>query len=196
MRRDIAVLTAAPVVLALAACGGGRGKPAPATPPAPAGSAPESPASAPQPPANSVAGIAWTIPPNWTVEGPRPMRAATYTVPQGGSCAVYYFGSDQGGSVEANVQRWAGQFEGSPKPVTEKKTIASMPVTTVQINGTYTSPGGPMMQSQGKEEGYRLMGAIVEGPEGSVFFKCTGPKDAMTAAKPGFDDLLSSLHRQ
>lgn len=198
MTRNISVLALTPLALTLIACGGERGKGAPMTSPTPTPVAAESSGSAPEPATSpdSVAGIAWTVPPDWTVEGPRPMRAATYTVPQGGSCAVYYFGANQGGSVEANIERWAGQFEGNPKPVTEKKTIASMPVTRVEIDGTYTSPGGPMMQSQGKEEGYRLMGAIVESPQGSVFFKCTGPKAGMEAAKPAFDALLSSIHRQ
>ena len=193
MTRTMTLMATLTLTLALAACGAQK---EPETPPSANTSAP---ATAPLPgqeePPDSVAGIAWTIPSNWKVEAPRPMRVATYAAPQGGSCAVYYFGTNQGGSVSANVERWSNQFEGSPKPVTESKTIASMPVTTVQIDGTYTSPGGPMMQSQGAEKDYRLMGAIVEGPEGSVFFKCTGPKDAMEAAQPDFENLLSSLHR-
>ena len=37
------------------------------------------------------------------------MRAATYMV-DGAECVVYFFGAGQGGSIEANVERWKGQF--------------------------------------------------------------------------------------
>src|SRR5215471_18652665 len=66
--------------------------------------------------AESGAGIRWMVPANWKSEAERPMRLATYTVPaapgdsEGGECGVYYFGQGQGGSVEANLDRWIGQF--------------------------------------------------------------------------------------
>jgi hypothetical protein len=39
--------------------------------------------------ADSSAGIRWTAPSNWKSEGDRPMRLATYQIPEGGECAVY-----------------------------------------------------------------------------------------------------------
>src|SRR2546426_11507824 len=68
--------------------------------------------------AESVAGLKWTPPAGWKTEGPRPMRAATYTVAAtardtgSAECVVYFFGSGQGGSVEANLERWKGQVVG------------------------------------------------------------------------------------
>src|ERR1700676_82124 len=68
--------------------------------------------------AESAAGVHWTAPAGWKPQGAQPMRAATYTVAPangdkaGGECAVYFFGAGQGGSVEANVERWKGQFRG------------------------------------------------------------------------------------
>jgi hypothetical protein len=50
-----------------------------------------------------------------------------------------------------------------------------------------------MMQVTGKKTGYRLLGAIVEGPQGSVFFKLTGPENTVKSAKDGFDALLQSI---
>ena len=62
--------------------------------------------------AESVAGLKWTAPHGWKSEGPRQMRAATYSVPlasgdQGtAECAVYFFGMGGGGSIQANIDRW------------------------------------------------------------------------------------------
>ncbi|HMK39111.1 MAG TPA: hypothetical protein VK569_07200, partial [Bacteroidota bacterium] len=59
----------------------------------------------------SAAGIRWSLPKRWTEQGQRPMRVATYTVPasQGdpepGECAIFYFGNDQGGTVDQNIER-------------------------------------------------------------------------------------------
>jgi hypothetical protein len=50
-----------------------------------------------------------------------------------------------------------------------------------------------MMQSQGKKEKFRLLGAIVEAPQGSVFFKFTGPANTVAAAEEEFDELIESL---
>src|ERR1700732_1069632 len=63
--------------------------------------------------ADSGAGVQWTQPKNWQAQAQRPMRLATYVVPDGGECGVYYFGPGQGGGVQANVERWVGQF---PEP--------------------------------------------------------------------------------
>ena len=52
------------------------------------------------------------------------------------------------------------------------------------------------MQSQGKLPGYQMLGAIIDGPQGMVFFKLTGPQAAVTAAAKDFDAMLASLHAQ
>ncbi len=75
-------------------------------------------------------------------------------------------------------------------------TVAGLRVTRAQVGGTYLAPGGPMMQSTGKRPGYRLLGAIAEGPEGNVFFKLTGPAATVAAAEPAFDALVVSLHKR
>jgi hypothetical protein len=49
------------------------------------------------------------------------------------------------------------------------------------------------MQSQGKRAGYRLLGAIVEGPGGLIFFKFTGPAPTVAAAQAEFDALVASI---
>jgi hypothetical protein len=38
-----------------------------------------------------------------------------------------------------------------------------------------------------------LLGAIAKGPEGSVFFKFTGPRGSVESARAAFDQLLESI---
>jgi len=143
-------------------------------------------------------GVRWAVPAGWASQAPRPMRVATYTIPaakgaEAGECGVYYFGKGQGGGVDENISRWAEQFQGSPKAATSERNVGGLHVYRVAIAGTYLAPSGPRMQSQGSRPNYKLLGAIVEGPRGLVFFKCTGPAATMAAAEKAFDALIASL---
>ena len=152
--------------------------------------------------AESAAGVRWTAPATWKAQAARPMRAATYTLPLSAGdeglaeCVVNYFGPGQGGGVEANIDRWRGQVLGPDgKPAAakiDKRTSRGVPVTVIDAAGTYTGMGGPMGGSK-PVTGYRLIGAIVEGPGGSVFFKVTGPAKTIAAQQKNFEQLLASI---
>lgn len=150
--------------------------------------------------ADDAAGIHWTPPSSWQSQGSRPMRAATYSVPaangdsEPGECGVYYFGEGQGGSVADNIKRWAGQFEGGQTNAkTGKRIVHGLTVHTIDVSGTYSGMGGPMAPSHTAKPNYRLLGAIVEAPQGSVFFKFTGPSKTVAANQAKFDAMLDSL---
>ena len=149
----------------------------------------------------SAGGLQWTAPAGWKSQAQRPMRAATYAVPaaagdkEDGECAVFYFGPGQGGGVDDNIKRWVSQFETSAKPATGKKTITGLAVTTIDLSGTYLASAGPMSPAKTSKPGYRLLGAIVEGPQGGVFFKFTGPAKTVAAGQAGFDKMLGSVRR-
>ena len=151
--------------------------------------------------ANSVAGIEWKVPEVWTPQGQRVMRFATYSIPmaegdqEAGECAVFFFGTGQGGDVDMNIDRWAAQFEGIPTVSKNAVEINGLNVTRVEIAGTYLAPSGPMMEPQGNKEDFLLLGAIIEAPEGYVFFKSTGPKTTIEGSKPAFEGLLSTLEK-
>ncbi len=140
---------------------------------------------------------AWTVPSRWESKPASGMRAATYLIPaasgdsEGAECAVF---KNIGGGVQANIDRWVGQFEKTADaPKQKKETINGFPVTTVDLTGTFKG-GGPMMsQPSGPKPNYRLLGAIVEAPEGEVFFKLTGPAKTVAAAQGEFQSLLKSL---
>ncbi len=149
---------------------------------------------------SAVAGVTWTVPSGWTQGPQKQMRVATYNVPpangdqEGGECGVFYFGPDQGGAVQMNIDRWISQFENA-KPKQTAKEVNGMKVEVVEIAGTYLAPSGPMMESSGKKTNYRLLGAIVGAPEGSVFFKLTGPAKTIQATEGDFNALVSSLKK-
>ena len=68
-------------------------------------------------------------------------------------------------------------------------------MTTVDVSRTFKG-GGPMMgNTSAPKSGYRMLGAIVEGPEGNVFFKLTGPAKTIAAAQDEFQAMLKSLKK-
>ena len=149
-------------------------------------------------PGPSAGGVSWTVPAGWQTAPERPMRVGTYLIPaaggaEAGECGVFFFGRGQGGSVEDNLARWKSQFESAGPPKEQTATVNGLKVHEMDVSGTYTSPGGPVMQSQGKKPGWRLLGAIVEAPDGLVFFKCTGPAATMAKAEKDFQALVKSL---
>jgi hypothetical protein len=155
--------------------------------------------------ADSVAGLKWVAPSGWKNQGRTSMRAATYVPPaapgdeDAAECVVYFFGAGQGGSVEANVERWKGQFaEAGGKPAVakvSKRTIHGLPVTTIESGGDYSGMGGPNAPG-GVKHHYSLLGAIVEGPGGTVFLKFAGPEKTVAANRRQFDELVASFEKE
>jgi hypothetical protein len=77
-----------------------------------------------------------------------------------------------------------------------KKTVHNLKVTTLDVSGDYSGMGGPM--SKGKPvPGYRLLGAIIEGPrDNNLFVKFTGPAKTVAANQAKFEALLASFDKQ
>ena len=143
--------------------------------------------------------VKWTMPARWKAGPPKQMRAATYLIPatagdsEDAECAVFM---NIGGGVQANIDRWAGQFEKTDSPPIQKQgTINGLLVTTVDVSGTFKGGGAMMGQSSGPKASYRLLGAIAEAPEGEVFFKLTGPAKTVAAAQNEFQTMLKSLKK-
>jgi hypothetical protein len=157
--------------------------------------------------AEEAGGVAWTAPAEWAVQPERPMRAATYSIPaakgdgEPAELAVFYFGEGKGGGVDANVKRWVNQFKKTDGSSLEKEVkpkqeqIAGLPVTWVDVKGTYMG-GGPMMGPASPKPGYRLIGAIVESPAGALFFKLTGPERTVTAVEKPFHKMLEGMKKK
>jgi hypothetical protein len=143
------------------------------------------------------------VPGEWTEQTPSSsMRKAQYALPKisgdsdDGELAVFYFGPGQGGSVEANIERWIGQISQSDgssskdKAKTNKKEIGGMPVTFVDVSGTYSAG---MMSNLPPRQGYRMLAAVAETTEGPWFFKLTGPEKTIARWSGSFDQFIASF---
>lgn len=161
-----------------------------------------------QPPSSKPASgeLRFTVPEGWTIEKPTSdMRFAQYKLPRAGGDAedalliVYYFGQGQGGSAQANIERWIGQIkqpDGGPsseKAKTAKLTVNGLQVDTVDLKGNYSGGMSPDSAPQDTKSIYRLRGAVIETPRGSYFVKLTGPEKTVDHWDQAYNDYLKSF---
>jgi hypothetical protein len=124
------------------------------------------------------------------------MRLATYHVPaaSGATDDAEMSVTRAGGTTEANVQRWRGQFQESGQDRRAERHIRGLTVTIVELNGTYTGGGGMMPGAAATPHpGWALLAAIVETPGSAYFFKLVGPAASVRGARSSFDALVESL---
>jgi hypothetical protein len=107
-----------------------------------------------------------------------------------------------GGSIQANIDRWCGQFtqpdggDTKDKTVTKTFKVAGATVTMVDIQGTYLDqPGGPFAGGKTiQRPGYRMLAGIVETPDaGNYFLKFYGPAVTVEKHAEGFKKMLESM---
>lgn len=145
-------------------------------------------------------------PDGWVTEkASSSMRVAQYKLPKSegdkddGSLVLYYFGSAQGGSAQANIDRWIGQMQqpdgssSKDKAKTEKLTINGLKVTAVDVTGTYTAEMAPGSGTFHNDDNYRLRAAVVETPKGNYFVKLAGPAKTIAKWEQAFNDYLKSF---
>ncbi len=147
--------------------------------------------------------IEWNAPERWKeVEPASSMRAAQYQLPgvegaNPATMAVYHFGRQGGGSVEANINRWVGQFEPSdgrsPKEAADisERRINGLTIHVVDVEGRF-NPGRGMGSGKPKDN-QRLLGVVAETPGGMVFFKLVGPAPTVGSHQSAFETFLSSI---
>jgi hypothetical protein len=105
-----------------------------------------------------------------------------------------------GGSVEANIERWTGQFEqpdGAPAKakVTQQK-VAGCDVHLLDISGTFKDKP-PFSGTEVKRPGYRMFAAIIASKEqGNYFIKLYGPQRTVTENEKAFSQMIGSLERK
>jgi hypothetical protein len=143
-----------------------------------------------------------TVPAGWTSRTPSSTsRLAQFVVPGRDSASnaevvVYFFGTAQGGNVEANLTRWRSQFstpDGSPVP--EKVTRDSsgtFPITIAEYQGSYrrgVGAGSP----DSVRTGQALVAAIAETPRGTMFIQLFGPVARVTREREAFVRFVKGL---
>jgi hypothetical protein len=153
-------------------------------------------ATAEDPAPFTISGLEFKPAADWTAKQPSSnMRAAELEITASEDAepltvVFYYFGAGQGGSVDANLQRWLGQFEGEPEKTTEEIAAGDKKITLLHAKGTYQV--GAMFGPKTPTAGYALLGAVVPGNDANIFVKLTGPQDEVAAIKDKLVALLKS----
>ncbi|QDT70566.1 hypothetical protein MalM25_35150 [Planctomycetes bacterium MalM25] len=108
-----------------------------------------------------------------------------------------------GGSVEANLSRWVGQFQTIDRsqdrdaPMKQEIEAGGMKGTLLDVSGTYLESAGGPFGPKTPREGYRLVGAIVQTKgSGNYFFKLIGPKATVDPAAETFREMVESLRKK
>jgi len=140
-------------------------------------------------------GMTSELPADWVAEAPESrMRLLQFRVPAADDAdedpqlVVYYFGPGQGGSLDANVERWKSQFsnpDGTPVEPVITELSGSMPATLVELRGSYArsigmGPGDEALPQR------MLLAAIVETPKGNLYPQLHGPAELVARNRDAF----------
>ena len=146
-------------------------------------------------------GRTMTAPADWTPRKPASdLIQNEFTVPaiEGDKADARATVMLAGGSVEANIDRWFGQFtqpDGSAsrdKAKVEKKEIGGREVHVVDIAGTYRDarPMGPATE----RPGYRMLAAVIPVGQGRhCFVKLYGPEKTVAKHGEAFHKMIAGL---
>jgi hypothetical protein len=106
---------------------------------------------------------------------------------------IYFFGQGQGGGIQANLDRWVGQFEGTPESKIEEKEMSGRKVSFLTAKGTYMdSMGGPFSGNKEAKTDHMMLAAILPSDQGAVFLKLTGPQASVEAMMTDFEKFAAS----
>lgn len=138
----------------------------------------------------------------WTSQTPTSsMRAAQYVLPKAdgdpedATLIVYYF-NGQGGSVEANFDRWISQFQQpdgkDSKSAAQKshRTIAEVEIHLLDISGTYVAETAPGSGQRVNKPNFSSRNAIMLSSPGPYFIRLVGPQKTVERYTKDFDAFL------
>ena len=157
-------------------------------------------------PTFKVGGLKFTVPYRWRdepIENPS-SRAGQWRVPsargqeeEGGDVVVFYFGPGLGGSARENIEAWASALsnpDGHPVAINVKsRSVNGLKISEVALLGSYSRPlSVPGIPPEIKPD-YGLLGAVIENPQGNVYWRFTGPESLATANLSLFDKIIDSV---
>ena len=140
------------------------------------------------------------VPKDWKQEQPSSsMRIAQFRFPGNDGDGELVIFSGIGGSIDANLNRWYGQFKSetensvSESALRSNSQIKDMDVTFSYISGTYLKSSMGMGGAKEEMPNYALLAAIVATSDGLYYFKGTGPKSTMDSHKVKFETFIRSI---
>jgi hypothetical protein len=151
------------------------------------------------------AALTFTMPHGWQATTPASsMRVAEFTLPRAAGDAedaqlvVYYFGG-QGGSVQANIDRWVGQMQqpgGASSDAAARRvtrTVNGLRTTLLDVSGTYVAEMSPGAAERNNKPNFRLRAGVVETANGPYYIKLTGPEKTIAKWDQAFEQFVASL---
>lgn len=152
--------------------------------------------------------LKFDAPSGWVSKPPASSaRVAEFTLPKANgdaedaAVAVFFF-PGQGGTVQANLDRWIGQFaqpDGSlSKDVAKTSKLEShgLAITLIDLSGTYVAELSPGSAEHYNKPGFRMRAAVVQTPDGPYFVKLTGPAKTVTRWDASYMTFLKSLRTE
>ena len=147
--------------------------------------------------------LKYDMPEGWTSKPlSSKMRVADFVLPRAegdsedASLVVTFFGG-QGGTVQANLDRWLGQMaqpDGRPsKDVAKISNLRTndLTLTIMDLPGTFVAETAPGSSEHFNKPGFHLRAAVIEGKGGPFFVRLVGP--AKTVAK--WDDAVQAFFK-
>ena len=148
----------------------------------------------------------YKVPDGWESAQPSSkMRVAQFKLPKAdgdnedGELVLYYFGANQGGTAEANIDRWISQIQqadgssSKDNAKTESLTVNGLKITTVDVSSRYTAEMAPGSGKFYDNTNYRLRAAVIEAPKGNYFLKLVGPAKTVGRWEQSFTDFVKSF---
>jgi hypothetical protein len=101
--------------------------------------------------------------------------------------------STAGGTVEANIDRWKGQFDPQPTEASQEEVdVSGFKITIVEYSGDFNDQRGPFAPAT-KRPGHRMIAAVIP-VEGQLYFiKATGPKKTIESHADAIHSLIRSV---
>ena len=146
-----------------------------------------------------IAGLKMPKPVSWTWEFPSmQFRSLQYAIPAPGGATgaaelvFSVFAAGDGGPIDANVQRWVGQFrgpDGSPgTPKIEDRVVGGIQVKFIELAGSYQGMG-----QAAPRPGVMQLSAIIQQPTSTVFVRLVGPAATVESARQDFMAMIDAL---
>ncbi|MDP2783808.1 MAG: hypothetical protein Q8O38_04350 [Sulfurimicrobium sp.] len=139
---------------------------------------------------------AWTMVPPATDKRLAQFKITTPGEGMTAEVIVYYFGKGEGGTAEANIERWQGQFVGTESrpatPAINRFQSNGMAVTTAELHGAYARGIGVGPSGVPKPD-QTLLAAVVETPEGNLIIQLHGKAASVSAQKEAFLAFVRSI---
>lgn len=140
-------------------------------------------------------GITVTVPAGWEERTPASefIQAEYRLTGPGGPARLTM--SSAGGGMDANIDRWRGQFTrgaDDPAPQEETITIGGEPARLIELHGTFRDGfggGAPQPKST-------MLGAVIPTGPANFFVKLTGPRETVAEHREAFRTLVTTARKK